>query len=296
MSSPAINQDELIQQAVIGEISPPRVPKDRQWRVGPDGIPKALPGVGGITYNLKVGQSAINWAADHVEPGVSVRTDRDDANTALNMLACVGNEATVVSGDAKGTTGIVTGKHGGVDHILVDFANETLEKLVIGDKIQIRACGLGAEFRDLHDIRVMNVDPRLIVAMNLTVEEGKLKVPVSHKIPAALMGSGIGRDNVFCGDYDIQVFDEQTVNDQNLNELRIGDFVAVMDQDHTFGRVYHSGAVSVGVIVHSCCVQAGHGPGLTTLLTSRKGLLDPVLDENANIAAYLDIGTERVKS
>jgi len=36
-----------------------------------DGQPIVVPGVGGITYNIKVGDKAFGWEADHVEPGVS---------------------------------------------------------------------------------------------------------------------------------------------------------------------------------------------------------------------------------
>ena len=32
----------------------------------------------------------------------------------------------VVSGDAKGAIGVVTGKHGGVNHVLIDFAQADL--------------------------------------------------------------------------------------------------------------------------------------------------------------------------
>ncbi len=86
-----------------------------------------MPGVGGITYNLRVGDLACGWEADHVEPGVSVENKENDArsgqaaNTAFNVLSCVGNKATVVTGDAKGAEGTVTGKHGGIEHVLVDF-------------------------------------------------------------------------------------------------------------------------------------------------------------------------------
>jgi hypothetical protein len=62
-----------------------------------------------------------------VEPGVSIENKEKDerfpqtANRALNVLACVGNEAVVTSENAKGEKGVVTGKHGGIKHVLVDF-------------------------------------------------------------------------------------------------------------------------------------------------------------------------------
>ncbi|MEW6724041.1 MAG: DUF4438 domain-containing protein [Bacillota bacterium] len=59
------------------------------------------------------------------------------------MLACLGNEAIVVSGKAEGARGVVTGKHGGAERVMVDFDRETMEKIVIGDKVLIRAHGAG---------------------------------------------------------------------------------------------------------------------------------------------------------
>ena len=88
MSPLQTNRDRLIEQSVLGEVSPPRARKGRHWRVGPDGVPWVLPGVGGITYNCKVGHSALDWEADHVEPGVSVRAEKEEANpfTVFSIL------------------------------------------------------------------------------------------------------------------------------------------------------------------------------------------------------------------
>ncbi len=41
----------------------------------------------------------------------------------------------------------------------------------------------------------------------------------------------------------------------------MGDLVAIMDADHSFGRIYKEGAVSIGIVVHSDCVLAGMGQG-----------------------------------
>lgn len=60
------------------------------YRVSPEGTVKALPGTGSITYNYRVGDSAVDMAGDHVEPSVSITHDGDDER-ALNILAQVGN-------------------------------------------------------------------------------------------------------------------------------------------------------------------------------------------------------------
>ena len=43
-------------------------------------------------------------------------------------MSCIGNEAKVVSGAAKGKKGIITGKHGGCNHIIIDFPLKVMEK------------------------------------------------------------------------------------------------------------------------------------------------------------------------
>ncbi len=85
------------------------------------------------------------------------------------------------------------------------------------------------------------------------------------------------------------MFDEETVREYNLNGLRFGDIIAIENADHTYGRNYRSGAISVGVVVHSRSVISGHGPGVTTLLTSSEGNINPTLSETANLASVLDL-------
>jgi hypothetical protein len=103
------------------------------------------------------------------------------------------------------------------------------------------------------------------------------------------MGSGLGANQVNSGDYDIQLFDDAVVEQYGLQRLRLGDLVAILDADHSFGRIYRTGAMSVGVVVHTNCVSAGHGPGVTTLMTSADGKIVPQIDEAANIASLLKL-------
>jgi len=288
------NAEKLVKISVMGEVSSPIFGRSA-YRITADGKPVVLPGVGGITYNIRVGDLATGWMADHVEPGVSVknmeRSDRfpSGANVALNILACVGNEARVVSGDAKGAKGVVTGKHGGIEHVLVDFPPEIMEKLLIGDKILIKAFGVGLQLLDYPDIKVMNLDPDFLKAIDPQPNGDKLEIPVTHIIPAAIMGSGLGADQTYSGDYDIQLFDESIVKEYGLEDLRLGDLVAIRDADHSYGRIYREGAVSVGIVVHSDCVISGHGPGVTTLFTSSNGKIIPRIDSDANIAKLLKL-------
>lgn len=289
-----MNVDRLVKISVFGEVASPIFGRG-VYNISAEGVPVVLPGVGGITYNVRVGDPACGWEADHVEPGVSIENRENDprfgqgANAALNVLSCVGNEAVVVSGDAKGARGVVTGKHGGIEHVLVDFPPETLERLMLGDKVLVKAFGVGLKLLDFPDVRVMNLDPRFLEAIDPKVEDGRLVVPVTHVVPAGIMGSGLGANQTYSGDYDIQLFDEGVRREFGLDDLRLGDLVAILDADHSFGRIYRRGAVSVGIVVHTNCVSSGHGPGVTTLFTSSGGRIVPRVDAGANIARLLGL-------
>lgn len=288
------NVNRLVKISVVGEVASPVFGR-AVYRISAEGTPVVLPGVGGITYNVRVGDLACGWEADHVEPGVSIENKEKDprfgqgANTALNVLSCVGNEALVVTGDAKGAKGVVTGKHGGIEHVLVDFQPEVFEKIMLGDKVLVKAFGVGLKLLGYPNIKVMNLDPHFLEALDPKTNGDKLEIPVTHLIPAAIMGSGLGANQTYSGDYDIQLFDENAREQYGLDDLRLGDLVAIIDADHSYGRVYKQGAVSVGIVVHSNCVSSGHGPGVTTLFTSSTGKIIPKIDAKANIASILKL-------
>ena len=280
------NADKLVKVSVMGEISSPTT---SPYRISADGRPLVLPGTGGITYNIRVGDLAIGWEADHVEPAVSMKNKDSKANSGLNTLACVGNKAVMASGDAKGEEGRVTAKHGGIEHVLVDFQTEAMEKMQIGDKILIKAMGVGLKLLDFPEVTVMNTSPEFLEKLSLETQDDLLAVPVTHKVPACIMGSGLGGNQAYSGDYDIQMFDKDIVAEYGLEDLRFGDLVAIMDADSSYGRIYKSGAVTVGIIAHSDCVTAGHGPGVTSLFTSTTGKIVPKIDPDANIAKIMNL-------
>ena len=240
------NEDDLVIQSVMGEVSNP-VSGRNPYRISASGEAVVLPGVGGITYNVKVGDRAAGWAADHVEPGVSLKSKAKEmgseeiSNLGLNIVSCIGNEARIISGDAKGGVGRITGKHGGIEHVLVDFEDDILERLAIGDKIQVRGWGVGLRLVDHPDVKVTNLSPELLRRLPVGREREDLSVPVTHIVPASIMGSGLGSSHVHSGDYDIQMFDESMVHQYGLEDLRLGDLVAVENADHSYGRIYRKG-------------------------------------------------------
>jgi hypothetical protein len=283
-----VNRPELVVTAVTGEAAPAQI-NSGLYDVSFEGQPLIVPSVGGINPNVRVGDGAFAFVSDHIEPAVSVKHPDEKQNRALNVMACVGNEAIVISGDAKGARGRVTGKHGGVEHVMVDFAADVMREMVIGDKIQIWACGLGMRLLDAPGIKVFNADPDFLDRWSPELHDGMLRVRVVKTVPAAVMGSGLGRATVVRGDYDIQTFDDAMAERYGLRELRLGDIVAIVDADHSYGRIYRTGAISVGVVVHGRSFVAGHGPGVTTLLTSPDGRIETVLDADANLAKILGL-------
>jgi len=272
-------------------------PKTRgTWSVDHHGTPFILPSIGGITLNIQVGDSAFGWAGDHVEPGVSCTADTKEPfkhpNVSLQMYSCAGNKAMIVSGEAKGETGYVVGHHGGSEHVIVDFPRKVKEKLTYDDKIIIFSKGQGLKLIDYPDITLFNLSPELLREMKIKkLGKRELEVPVTTIVPAACMGSGIGAAHVAKGDYDIMTSDPETVEKYQLDKIRFGDFVALMDHDNRYGRTYRQGAVTIGIVVHSDCLIAGHGPGVTTLMTCKTSLIKPVIDPQANMADLLQIGT-----
>ncbi|HEX3466575.1 MAG TPA: DUF4438 domain-containing protein [Candidatus Elarobacter sp.] len=282
------NRSRLVVQNLIAQVAPPLVPS-ALYDVGADGVPRVLPSVGGVSLNVRVGDSAFGFEADHVEPAVSVRHPDDKLNAAFCTFACVGNTATVTSGEAKGERGVVTGKHGGVEHVMVDFPPAVMERIQVGDGVAVRAVGVGLALDDAGDVTVFNCDPDLLELLGVERAGARWRVRVALRIPARVMGSGLGRTTVARGDYDIQCFDPPTVREFGLDRLRLGDLVAIDDADNSHGRIYRTGAVTVAVVAHGASNIAGHGPGVTTLMTSPGGAIEPVIDANANLAAILQL-------
>ena len=100
------NEDRVVEFLLQCNAGPPRT--RARWGVDHEGVPFVLPSIGGITVNIAVGDSAFGWAGDHVEPSVSCTANTkkpfEHPNVSLQLYACAGNLATLISGDAKGAT------------------------------------------------------------------------------------------------------------------------------------------------------------------------------------------------
>ncbi|MDF2520171.1 MAG: hypothetical protein K0R84_799 [Clostridia bacterium] len=280
------NIEKTVKLSVQGKIHHPSYAVS-PYRISHNGEPMVLPATGGITYNVKIGDPAFGWAGDHIEPGVSIRNEDAQEKSALLAMSCIGNTAKVLTGDAKGALGYVTGIHGGVDHIIIYFEEEAMENMALDDKIIIKSWGQGLQLLDYPEIKLMNIDPELFLNILIVEENGLLKVPVAAEAPAHLMGSGIGDMSAYKGDYDIMTADMEEIKRLGIDKLRFGDLVLLRDCDNSFGRGYLKGSVSIGVVVHSDCIKLGHGPGIVTIMTCKESKIEGILSADANIKNWI---------
>jgi hypothetical protein len=285
------NQDRVITMSVMGVVISPSYPgiPAIPHQIDREGKPRLLPALGGIVYNVKVGDSVYGWAGDMIEPGVAIKAPEPAANEALNVFACVGNDAVVMSGNATGAKGIVTGKSGRfAEHVIIDFPSEVLDKLAFGDKIDVRARGVGLSVNRYPGVFLKSLSPLLFDRLRIEENDGKLTVPVTAIVPPELMGAGAGltsEGGAIC----IQSMDREALKRNGLDKLRLGDIVAVTDYDSSYGHGYKKGGVSLGVVSATDSIRAGYGPGVTLIMTAPGGEIDPLVVEGMNIVNLLEM-------
>jgi hypothetical protein len=279
------NKDKLIKMAVMGEIVPPSL--SRNYTVDFNGEPRVGIGMYGVKYNVTIGDSVYGWEdGEHLEPGLSIRNSESSQAAALDVLACIGNEVTVKTGDAKGAKGYIIGKH---VSFLIWLKEEAQNRVGIGDKIQIKSWGVGLKIDHFEEtVRVNKIDPELLEKMSVKEENGKLAVPVVCELPSYIMGSGAGMTpNV---DYDIQTtVSDEVIDEMGLKKLHFGDVVALKDQLNWWGRGYYKDAVTIGIVIHGWSYHAGHGPGVIPIMSAKSGVIVPKIDPGANIGYGLGI-------
>ena len=286
------NLSQLVKISVLGEIANPAMPglPASPYLVSADGEPLLVPAFGGLVYNVKLGDRALGWAGELIQPGVSIKAG-GNANTALGVFACLGNRARVTSGAASGATGIVTGKSGRfAEHVICHFDDAALEKMAPGDKIQVQAHGVGMQLADFPAIQFKSCSPALLDALNPDVSgDGKLVVPVKGVVPSVLAGAGagLGSEN---GALNLQTSDARLFAEAGLDDLRFGDLVAVADWDSRYGHGYLRGAMAIGVVCQGGSFRSGYGPGIAVIMTSKAPVIEPVVTAGANIKALMRIG------
>ena len=291
MSGARANLSELVVTAVAGRVTTP-VMAENPYEIGADGTPFVPVGAGGICYNVKVGMAAMGWAADQVEPGVSIATPDASATDALAEFACVGNPVTVRTGAAAGATGTVIGKHEAFrmyKHVLVHAGDDVLEQVAPGDELLVRACGRGMAIDGAPGVACHSLGPELWHAWGAEGGAGRISVAVTRILPPEVVGMGSGRVAAATS-FAVQTKDADVVRDHGLAGLRLGDIVAVRDWDATHYTGYRDGGLTVGVVAAGDSPLAGNGPAVTVLLSAPDGSLEARVDPGANLAAILGLG------
>ena len=287
---PSTNAADLVAVSVAGAIAHPAFPglPAEPYRLAADGTAFLLPAHGGIVYNVSVGDRAFGWAADCIHPGVSIRAADDLRNRGLNVFACVGNRAKVMTGQAAGVLGVVTGKSGRFsEQVICHFPREARARMAVGDQVVVRSEGVGLTLTGHPDVVLKGIGPNLLAA--LPVREGAaFEVGVVARVPAHLVGAGLGLTSEG-GSLHVQSTDRAELAAHGLDALRLGDLVAVEDTDSRFNHGYLRGALAIGVVSATDGPRAGYGPGLTILMTAPAGQLGAFEEPAANIADLLQI-------
>jgi hypothetical protein len=282
------NAARLVTQLLAGEVWPALADR-HAYRVGPDGQPFALPGMGGVTLGVHCGDPATGYASDHLEPGASVRHREAGANMALQFLACVGNQVRVESGPVAGATGHVIGQHA---YVLVDFPEAGLAGLTVGDQVTVTAAGQGLALDRHPEITVKNLSPDLLAQLpGGTSADGRLAVHVAAVVPAEAIGAGSGMVSEYANTDLMGAYaglgDDLSLG---LEGLRVGDMVALEGSDHRYGRGYRADYLTIGVISTGQCMLFGHGPGPSSLMSGPAGAFRVIVDPDANLASWLHAG------
>lgn len=290
MSVPT-NARDLVEVSVTGSVAHPGfsgLPAE-PYRLSAEGTPFLLPTFGGIVFNVSVGDSAYGWAADCIHPSVSIAHADANKNRGLNIFACVGNKAMIMSGRAKGKTGVVTGKSGRFsDQVIIHFDKATRRDISIDDQILVRSSGVGLKLPDFADINTKSLSPDLFDLLPKQVENGTLKIGVAAMVPPHFVGAGAGLTSEG-GSLHIQSTDRKALAELGLDTLKLGDLVAFEDTDSRYNHGYLRGAMSIGVVGQSDGPRAGYGPGVTVLMTAPNGQLGAFISDKTNIATLLKL-------
>jgi hypothetical protein len=250
--------------------------------VAPSGAVKTLPGQGGVVTGIDLGDRAGSWIGDHVEPGLSLGHPDPAANRALRALSCAGNPVVMLDGPAAGAKGVVYGKHGAV---LAMFAQADLARIAPGERVSIDAEGVGLALDDAPDVVLHSCSSALLHRwLQARDDGGRIVVPVAAILPPVAAAAGIGMPAAMFN-MDLHIYAEPVAS--AAANLRFGDIVAVLDQDHRYSRRFAKGWVAVGVISHGEAGAGGHGHGLMTLLTAPMEQVTLQLSSGACLATLL---------
>ena len=282
------NRARLVTVAVAGQIAPPRLHAE-VLRNDAEGVVRILPGTGGISLGVHAGDPVDRWLGDHLMPGASIEDSDGTPAIAgpLHLLSAVGN----VVRDGKGRRiGIVAGKRGGLapgawapQLVGIELSDAAAAGLCPGDRIIVETAGRGLALADHPAITLANLSPRLLDALPLTEEAGRLACAVRAIVPAEVAGAGLGQDS-WIGDLEIAA---EFCLAGSLDTLCFGDLVAFAEIDGATNRFYRPCFTSIGIVSHGPSHVPGHGVGVTLLLTGPDDRLTATIGDGASLGPLL---------
>ncbi|MGR3710559.1 MAG: DUF4438 domain-containing protein [Alterinioella nitratireducens] len=285
------NAADIVTVSVSGQVANPSLSglPAEPYRLDADGKPFLWPTFGGIVYNVSIGDSAYGWAGDCIHPSVSIAHKDANKNRGLNVFACVGNEAMITSGAARGARGVVTGKSGRFsDQVIIHFDVETRRKIAVDDQILVKSEGVGMTVPECPDVAFKSLSPALFDKLPKKLEDGVLKIGVCATVPPHFVGAGAGLTSEG-GSLHMQSTDRKELAKHGLDKLRLGDVVAIADTDSRYNHGYLRGAMSIGIVGQTDGPRAGYGPGMTVVMTAPAGQLGSYEAPGTNIADILEL-------
>ena len=285
------NAADIVTVSVSGQVANPSLSglPAEPYRLDADGKPFLWPTFGGIVYNVSIGDSAYGWAGDCIHPSVSIAHKDANKNRGLNVFACVGNEAMITSGAARGARGVVTGKSGRFsDQVIIHFDVETRRKIAVDVQILVKSEGVGMTVPECPDVAFKSLSPALFDKLPKKLEDGVLKIGVCATVPPHFVGAGAGLTSEG-GSLHMQSTDRKELAKHGLDKLRLGDVVAIADTDSRYNHGYLRGAMSIGIVGQTDGPRAGYGPGMTVVMTAPAGQLGSYEAPGTNIADILEL-------
>ena len=147
----------------------------------PNGDPAAIL----ASYRAQRGQpgfSLKDFVDAHFEPPADTPVDPPAGQALREHIAWLWPALTRTTADVPRVDAddVRTAKHGGVNHVLVDFDTSVLSKLSIGDQVQVYSCGLGLALPDYPEITLTNCAPSLLRRWNPTPRGRGLELRATH--------------------------------------------------------------------------------------------------------------------
>ena len=90
---------------------------------------------------------------------------------------------------------------------------------------------------DFPNIEIKKIDPKLLKSMLVRVIKKKLIVDVAIELPIRIMGSGAELNSEYV-DQDLMSGDRDLMKKLKIDQMKLGDLIAINHADHRWGRSY----------------------------------------------------------